>query len=118
MKLLFKFLIFFIIFFFISYSSLIAKELNESYLVEVGGIDIGKLFWVIEINKKNYKISIEAGRSDTWVKFIGQNGMSFGVNDFGKSAPYKEIFKDFKLTVKDISNKTKKMIKKIKFNDN
>ena len=44
--------------------------------------------------------------------------MSFGVNDFGKSAPYKEIFEDFKLTVKDISNKTKKMIKKIKFNDN
>ena len=70
------------------------------------------------LKETNYKISIEAGRSDAWVKFIGQNGMSFGVNDFGKSAPYKEIFKDFKLTVKDISNKTKKMIKKIKFNDN
>ena len=64
------------------------------------------------LKETNYKISIEAGRSDAWVKFIGQNGMSFGVNDFGKSAPYKEIFKDFKLTVKDISNKTKKMIKK------
>ena len=70
------------------------------------------------LKETNYKISIEAGRSDAWEKFIGQNGMSFGVNDFGKSAPYKEIFKDFKLTVKDISNKTKKMIKKIKFNDN
>ena len=70
------------------------------------------------LKETNYKISIEAGRSDAWVKFIGQNGMSFGVNDFGKSAPYKEIFKDFKLTVKDISNKTKKMNKKIKFNDN
>ena len=70
------------------------------------------------LKETNYKISIEAGRSDSWEKFIGQNGMSFGVNDFGKSAPYKEIFKDFKLTVKDISNKTKKMIKKIKFNDN
>ena len=70
------------------------------------------------LKETNYKISIEAGRSDAWEKFIGQNGMSFGVNDFGKSAPYKEIFKDFKLTVKDISNRTKKMIKKIKFNDN
>ena len=70
------------------------------------------------LKETNYKISIEAGRSDAWEKFIGQNGMSFGVNDFGKSAPYKEIFKDFKLTVKDISNKTKKMIKKIKLNDN
>ena len=64
------------------------------------------------LKETNYKISIEAGRSDAWEKFIGQNGMSFGVNDFGKSGPYKEIFKDFKLTVKDISNKTKKMIKK------
>ena len=64
------------------------------------------------LKETNYKISIEAGRSDAWEKFIGQNGMSFGVNDFGKSAPYKDIFKDFKLTVKDISNKTKKMIKK------
>ena len=64
------------------------------------------------LKETNYKISIEAGRSDAWEKFIGQNGMSFGVNNFGKSAPYKEIFKDFKLTVKDISNKTKKMIKK------
>ena len=64
------------------------------------------------LKETNYKISIEAGRSDAWEKFIGQNGISFGVNDFGKSAPYKEIFKDFKLTVKDISNKTKKMIKK------
>ena len=64
------------------------------------------------LKETNSKISIEAGRSDAWEKFIGQNGMSFGVDDFGKSAPYKDIFKDFKLTVKDISNKTKKMIKK------
>ena len=64
------------------------------------------------LKETNSKISIEAGRSDAWEKFIGQNGMSFGIDDFGKSAPYKEIFKDFKLTVKDISNKTKKMIKK------
>ena len=38
------------------------------------------------LKETNYKIAIEAGRSDAWVKFIGQNGISFGVNDFGKSA--------------------------------
>ena len=64
------------------------------------------------LKETNSKISIEAGRSDSWEKFIGQNGISFGVDNFGKSAPYKEIFKNFKLTVKDISNKTKKIIKK------
>ena len=64
------------------------------------------------MNETNYKISIEAGRSDTWSKFIGENGMSFGVEEFGKSAPYKEIFKDFKLTANEISNKTKNIINK------
>ncbi len=56
------------------------------------------------------KISIEAGTTDCWKKYIGNKGICFGVNNFGKSAPYKEIFKDFKLTVEDIVNSTKKMI--------
>ena len=64
------------------------------------------------LNETNYKISIEAGRSDTWSKFVGEKGLSFGVEDFGKSAPYKEIFKDFKLTANEISNKTKNIIYK------
>ena len=62
------------------------------------------------LNETKYKISIEAGRSDTWSKFIGENGMSFGIEEFGKSAPYKDIFKDFKLTASEISNKTKNII--------
>ena len=62
------------------------------------------------MNETKYKISIEAGRSDTWSKFIGENGMSFGIEEFGKSAPYKDIFKDFKLTASEISKKTKNII--------
>ena len=58
------------------------------------------------------KISIEAGTTDCWTKYIGNNGIAFGVNNFGKSAPYKDIFKDFKLTLEDIVNSTKKMINK------
>ena len=64
------------------------------------------------LRETNYKISIEAGRSDTWSKFIGDNGMSFGVENFGKSAPYKDIFKYYKLTAIEISNKTKNIINK------
>ena len=58
------------------------------------------------------KISIEDGTTDCWTKYNGNNGMAFGVNNFGKSAPYKDIFKDFKLTLEDIVNSTKKMINK------
>ena len=56
-------------------------------------------------------ISIEAGTTDCWGKYVGSDGFSFGINSFGKSAPYKDVYKEFKLTTEDII----KMIKK-KFN--
>ena len=43
------------------------------------------------------KISIEAGSSDCWKKYVGDNGITFGIDEFGKSAPYKEIFNYFGL---------------------
>ncbi len=64
------------------------------------------------LNETNNKISIEAGTTDCWRNFLGNDGISFGLNDFGKSAPYKEIYKNFKLTVEDIVYSTKKMINK------
>ena len=64
------------------------------------------------LNETKNKISIEAGSTETWNKFIGEKGHAFGLSDFGKSAPYKEIFKSFKLTVDDIIEATKEMIKK------
>ena len=64
------------------------------------------------MNETKNKISIEAGSTETWNKFIGEKGHAFGLSDFGKSAPYKEIFKSFKLTVDDIIEATQEMIKK------
>ncbi len=55
-------------------------------------------------------ISIEAASTDCWKKYIGKNGLSFGIDDFGKSAPYKEIYKHFGLTIKNIFEKSKKLI--------
>ena len=55
-------------------------------------------------------ISIEAASTDCWKKYIGIKGLSFGVDSFGKSAPYKDIYKHFGLTVKNIVNKSKKLI--------
>ena len=36
------------------------------------------------------KISIEAGSSDCWKKYVGENGKNFGINEFGRSAPFKK----------------------------
>ncbi len=44
-----------------------------------------------------HKISIEAGVTEPWKKYVGENGICFGVDDFGKSAPGKDVFKSFYL---------------------
>ena len=55
-------------------------------------------------------ISIEAGSTDCWKKYVGDKGICFGINKFGKSAHYLDIYKYFKLTLEDIVNSTKKMV--------
>ena len=63
------------------------------------------------LNETRYKVSIEAGSLDCWKKFIGENGLSFGINTFGKSAPYKDVYKHFGLKTENIISKIKKYIK-------
>ena len=47
-------------------------------------------------------VSIEASETNFWKKYTGINGLNFGINEFGKSAPYKEIYNHFKLDEKSI----------------
>ena len=64
------------------------------------------------LEETKFKISIEAGSSDCWKKYVGDNGIAFGIDEFGKSAPYKDIYKYFGLESKSIKNITKKLLKK------
>ena len=64
------------------------------------------------LGETNIKISIEAASTDCWKKYVGNNGLTFGIDTFGKSAPYKEIYKHFGLTAANIVNKSKKLIRK------
>ena len=63
------------------------------------------------LKETQLKISIEAGSIDCWKKYVGEDGISFGIDVFGKSAPFKDIFEYFGLTVPNIVNKSKKLIK-------
>ena len=63
------------------------------------------------LEETKFKISIEAGSTDCWKKYVGEHGLTFGINEFGKSAPYKEIYKHFGLISEKISKKTKNLIK-------
>ena len=63
------------------------------------------------LSETKFKISIEAASTDCWKKYVGTEGLTFGIDTFGKSAPYKEIYKYFGLTAENISKKTKNLIK-------
>ena len=55
-------------------------------------------------------VSIEASETDFWKKYTGINGLNFGINDFGKSAPYKKIYDHFGLNVENIVKKIKEKL--------
>ena len=64
------------------------------------------------IKETKYVFSIEASRTDCWKKYIGKDGLSFGIDDFGKSAPYEDIYNHFGLSVKNISSKIKNFLRR------
>ena len=53
-------------------------------------------------------VSIEASVTDYWKKYVGEKGIAIGINEFGKSAPYLKLYKNYKITVEDIIKKIKK----------
>ena len=55
-------------------------------------------------------VSIEASETNYWRKYTSKNGLNFGINDFGKSAPYKKIYDHFKLNSENIVKKIKEKL--------
>ena len=55
-------------------------------------------------------ISIEASETGYWKKYTGTNGLNFGISDFGKSAPYKEIYDHFNLNSESIIKRIKEKL--------
>ncbi len=49
-------------------------------------------------------VTLEAGSIMSWQKYIKDKGVSLGIDKFGESAPYKEVYKHFKLSEEDITN--------------
>ena len=58
------------------------------------------------------RISIEAGSTSFWYKYVGLNGDTIGIDSFGESAPGGELLKYFGFTQKNIIDRVKLMLKK------
>jgi len=57
------------------------------------------------------RISVEAGVTDYWRKYVGLDGKSLGVDSFGESAPAKDVFEHFGLTAASLEEMIKDLAK-------
>ncbi len=64
------------------------------------------------LGKDAFKISIEASSQSGWKQIVGKDGVTLGLSTFGKSAPYKDIYKLFNLTSDEIVKIVKTKFKK------
>ncbi len=56
------------------------------------------------IEDNSLVVTLEAGSILPWQKYTKNNGINLGIDKFGESAPYKEIYNHFKLTEENILN--------------
>jgi transketolase len=96
------------------------KELKENNIdSKVVSMPCQELF---ETQSEEYKekildkdaiiVSLEASSTGSWNKYTKGSGISIGIDFFGKSAPYKEIFNHFGLTSSKIVALVQKALRK------
>lgn len=54
------------------------------------------------------KVAVEAASPFGWQEWVGDNGLIIGIDKFGASAPYQEIYKHYGITSQNIVNKVVK----------
>ncbi len=57
------------------------------------------------------RISIEAGVTTGWQRWLGDRGVAIGVDTFGASAPYKKLYEEYGLTVAHIVAEAQRLAK-------
>jgi len=64
------------------------------------------------LDKESIIITIEAGGISSWKKYVGNKGLNLGIDNFGESAPYKEVYNHFDLTSDKIVNLIQEILRK------
>ena len=59
---------------------------------------------------KRRRVSIEAGATMPWYRFVGLDGKAIGLDVYGASAPQQVLFKEFGLTADEIVDAVKSLI--------
>ncbi|XBC43395.1 MAG: transketolase [Buchnera aphidicola (Meitanaphis flavogallis)] len=94
------------------------KLVNKGYRIRVVSMPSTNVFDQQDYSYKELvlpksvtkRISIEAGVSDYWYKYVGLRGIAIGVNSFGYSASSDELFKKFGFSINNIVEKIVKLL--------
>ncbi|MCS6928871.1 MAG: transketolase [Saprospiraceae bacterium] len=57
------------------------------------------------------RVAIEAGASFGWHKYVGPKGIVVGLDHFGASAPYEELYRRFRLTAERVAAEAEILVK-------
>ena len=63
------------------------------------------------IEEDSLVVTLEAGSITSWQKYIKNKGLNLGIDQFGESAPYKEVYDHFNLTEDKITNFIQKKLR-------
>ena len=64
------------------------------------------------LDENSLIVTVEAGSIMSWQKiYIKGKGLNLGIDEFGESAPYKDIYRHFKLSEEDIINFIQKKLR-------
>jgi transketolase len=58
------------------------------------------------------RISIEAGSTSGWYKYIGLDGIAIGLDTFGLSAPYQDLYRQFDITATHVVAAAERLLSK------
>jgi transketolase len=56
------------------------------------------------------RLAVEAASPQGWCEWVGDQGKVIGISKFGSSAPHKEIYEHYGITVKNIVSTAKNMM--------
>lgn len=57
------------------------------------------------------RVSIEASQPMSWYKWVGTDGVAIGLDHFGASAPYQQLYQEFHLTPDHVAQTVRDMVK-------
>lgn len=60
--------------------------------------------------KVTARVAVEAGVRDFWYKYVGQSGKIIGIDRYGESAPYQDVYDDLGITVENIEKAAKSLL--------